>query len=174
MDQASNQNIDPNPPATGPLPSLGYQPGQAPQGMHRPGAHRPRKSLITTAVGLVVALAIGFASGMASQKGQDDGTKTDKDTNASQGQSQNQAPGSNSGRGRLASVTAVNATSIAATIQRTGESRTYVINAETKVKRGDAAATVADLKAGDKVLIQSNDDGTAASQITIVPADAVN
>jgi hypothetical protein len=52
-----------------------------------------------------------------------------------------------------------------------GYTATYVVNADTKVRRSGDKATVAELKAGDKVLVVANKEGTTLTALRIRSAD---
>ena len=119
-------------------------------------------------IGVIVALIAlpiaGFVAGMQYQK------QTGQSTTMAQGQF-----GENGARmfrgGAFGTVKAVSDTSITVTERRDSSDKTYTITSDTTYKNGTEAATAADVKVGNSVMLTlDTNDTSKVTAVTLNPA----
>jgi hypothetical protein len=122
--------------------------------------------------GIIVLLvaAGGFASGVSYQKGHNASANV-----TAAGRQFGQAGGAFGGGARRSGgrgqVTAVSASSITISDQRTGGTKTYNITSTTKITNNGAIATASDIVTGDGVfIITSSASSSDATQILVNPS----
>lgn len=126
----------------------------------QPAAPKPVVLYTTAALVAVVVAAGSFFAGMQFQKQQTAAT-ADVNGPGPRGQFGGRGFAQN---GTMGEVTAISASSITVSNDRTGSSATYAITSATTINNTGATATAADIAVGDQVFVaaSSNDSKTAA------------
>jgi hypothetical protein len=141
---------------------------------HKPSFGGAKKHGMQAMVAPVLAAAIlcgiaGFIGGMHYQKGHQTTATAATGSQLTDGQF-GSGTGRMGARGEFGDVTAVSSTSITINDTRSGAAKTLSISSDTAVTKDGNTASVSDIAAGDRVIVQTDTtDTTKATRITINP-----